>query len=157
MSRTDEARGRGKERGGSGGGAPFIKWPETYTWVEGKVVGSFETKYGLAVTLKVSAIHDSGLEAHGKDDDGKEYTQPVSVGEQVNLGTQAATLRDKITKEDEGKSFHVAFEGWAQGMENKYRAFTVVELTERVMADGEPEPKDTTDYSADADEKDLPF
>lgn len=146
MSRTDDLRkSGGRERGGSSGGASFIKWGESYTWVEGTVVGSFDTKYGLAVTLKVSALHENGIEAQGKDDDGKEYSQPVAVGEEVNLGTQSATLRDKITADDKGRSFHVAFEGWAQGKQNKYRVFTVVELTER--APGGDDPEDTADYS----------
>lgn len=162
MSRTDDVRGEGRERGGSGGGSPFVRWGDDYTWLEGRMVGSFQTKYGLAVTLEVSAVHDGGLEAQGRDDDGENYTTAVRSGMKVNVGTQSAALAGKITEEDGGKSFHIAFEGWEhpQGG-NRYRVFTVIELTEREREPaasaagppslaGEPWPDDEPD-------SDLPF
>lgn len=167
-SRTDEVRGKGRERGGaSGGGAPFVRWGDKYAWLEGEMVGSFDTKYGLAVTLKVTNMGGAKLEYQGKDEEGTEYSGAVEVGQEVNVGTQPATLREKIVADDKGKSFHIAMEGWEQGKANKYRVFTVVELTEREPAATAagisgapdpwvgPEPKDTNDYSQD--EKDLPF
>lgn len=160
-SRTEEARKGGQERGGSsGGGAPFVRWGEKYAWLEGKMTGSFETKYGLAATLEVTALGGAPLEFQGKDEEGTEYSGRLEVGKEVNVGTQAATLKDKITKDDVGKSFHVAFEGWEQGKQNKYRVFVVVEITERAPAGAAkssgapnpwegPEPQDTHDYSGD--------
>ena len=61
VSRTDDLRqSGGSERGGSaGGGAPFIKWGDDYTWLEGEVTGTFTTQYGLAVTLKVQAVSEN--------------------------------------------------------------------------------------------------
>lgn len=162
-SRTEELRTKGgSERGGSGGGgSPFVRWGDDYGWLEGKMTGSFDTKYGLAVTLKVTRVCEAGLESQGRNEDGKDYTDAVRVGEEVNIGTQPTTLREKITKEDVGKTFHVAFEGWEQGKQNKYRVFTVIELTEARPApaaasasgapnpwDG-PTPADTHDYSQD--------
>lgn len=132
MSRTDEVRDRGRERGGSGGGAPFVKWGEDYAWLEGRVVGSFQTKYGLAVTFDVTGTGGAGLEAQGRDDDGEQFTTSVKAGDQVNFGTQSAALQGKIVAEDEGKAFHVAFEGWEHPKGgNRYRVFTVIELEER--------------------------
>ena len=155
MSRTDEIRGKGKERAGSGGsgGAPFVRWGDSYAWIEGQVTGSFETKYGLAATLKVSATGGATLEVQGQDEDGNKYDGQLKVGQEVNVGTQSATLAGKITKDDVGKSFHVAFEGWEQGKQNKYRVFVVVEITGARAAPpsdapppdrwkGEPEPRD---------------
>lgn len=132
MSRTDELRrGGGTERGGSGGGAPFVKWGDDYCWLEGQMTGSFSTKYGLAVTLKVTGVSDGGLTAQGKDEDGNQFTENVQAGGEVNIGTQSAALAGKITADDVGKNFHVAFEGWEQGKQNKYRVFTVIHMVER--------------------------
>lgn len=131
MSRTEDLRqGGGRERGGSGGGAPFVKWGDEYAWFEGRVVSTFETKYGLAAVMEISDIGGGMLRAEGKDEDGEDVSTTVTPGKEVAVGTQAATLQGKIEKDDIGKSFHVAFEGWEQGKQNKYRVFTVIELTE---------------------------
>lgn len=131
MSRTNDLRqGGGRERGGSGGGSPFVKWGENYAWLEGRVTGAFETQYGLAVVLKITDVGGDMLRAEGKDEDGEDISTTVTPGKEVAIGTQSATLREKIVAEDVGKSFHVAFEGWEQGKQNKYRIFTVIELTE---------------------------
>lgn len=134
MSRTDTLRqGGGKERGGMVGGTPFVKWGDDYTWIEGRVEGTFETKYGLAATFKVSAVHDGGLTAHGKNEDGEEFTLSIRSGDSVNVGMASAALKDKIEAGDVGKRFHVAMEGWEhpKGGGNSYRIFAVIELTER--------------------------
>jgi hypothetical protein len=164
MSRTDEIRGKGRERQGTGGGggAPFVKWGDSYTWLEGKVVGTWEGKYGLSATIDVTNVSEHGLIATGKTEDGQPYTENVRAGAEVNIGLNSATLDGKIEKGDEGKAFHIAFEGWEQpkGGGNRYRIFAVIELTEREDAPGEgmdnPDPQDTTDYSQESDEP-LPF
>jgi hypothetical protein len=162
-TRTDEVRGRGRERGGSGGGAPFVRWGDRYAWIEGRMTGSFDTKYGLAATIKVSQVGGAALEVQGKDEEGAEYSHRLEVGTEVNVGTQAATLAGKILAEDKGKAFHIAFEGWEEPKgKNRYRMFTVIELTDREPAkaatpsawDG-PEPADTHDYSQDEDRSPL--
>lgn len=160
MSRTDEIRkgGGGRERGGSGGGGvPFVKWGDTYTWLEGLVTGSFETKYGLAVTLRVDAIHADGLKAQGRDDEGNEYVTSVALGTEVNIGTQSATLEGKITDADKGKCFHVAFEGWEESKaHNRYRVFAVIELTERDDANA-ADGSDDEEPQRHQHDDDLPF
>jgi len=131
MSRTEQLRhGGGRERGGSGGGAPFVKWGDDYAWFEGRVVSTFETKYGLAAVMEISDVGGGTLRAEGKDEDGEDTSTTVTPGTEVAIGTQSATLQGKIEQGDVGKHFHVAFEGWEQGKQNKYRVFTVIELTE---------------------------
>lgn len=159
MSRTEELRqGGGRERGGAGGGAPFVKWGDEYTWVEGKMTGSFQTKYGLAVTLDVTGVHSGGLQAQGRDEEGNNFTDEVRAGEPVNIGTQSAALQGKITEDDVGKHFHVAFEGWEhpQGG-NRYRVFSVIEIT----PDDTPVRKDDVQRAAAGpgmdDDDGLPF
>lgn len=157
MSRTNQLREQGaRERGGAGGGAPFVKWGDAYTWVEGEIIGSFQTKYGLAVTMMVTATHDAGLQAQGRDEDGNNFTTDVRVGEEVNIGTQSAALQGKITEDDHGKFFHVAFEGWEHPTGgNRYRVFTVIEIT--------PEDEPVTServresMSGSASDDNLPF
>jgi len=147
MSRTDDVRGKGRERGGTGGGAPFVRWGERYAWIEGRVAGSFNTKYGLAITLDVLGVGGAVLEAQGRDEDGNDFTTRVEAGIKVNVGTQSATLAGKITADDEGGIFHVAFEGWESPKGgNRYRVFTVIELSDR-----EPAPESREDTHAEAD------
>ena len=113
-------------------GAPFVKWNDDYAWLEGEVTGTFKTKYGLAATIAVDRVSDNGLNTQGRDEDGNNYQGNVRGGEEVNLGLGSATLEGKITEEDVGKNFHIAFEGWeAPKGGNRYRCFAVVELTER--------------------------
>ena len=150
MTRTAEVAGRGKERGGSGGGAPFIKWGDGYAWIEGRVTGSFDTKYGLAVTLDVQNVHDGGVSAQGKTEDGEFYTVAVEVGGSYSLGTGSASLEGKITAEDKGKLLHVAHEGWEHPPnKNRYRVFRVIELEDR---DASSEP-----YEHGPSEEPVPF
>lgn len=161
-SRTDALRkGGGTERRGSGGGGDgFVKWGDEYAWIEGEVVGTFETKFGLAATMAVTNTGGASLMVHGTDDNGEEFSEPVRAGSQVNIGLASATLRDTIKANDKGKKFHVAFEGWDQAKGgNRYRCFAVIELTEREApaASDEPEPVDTRDYSDGDPDEGLPF
>jgi len=159
MSRTDDVRARGQERGGTGGGggSPFIKWGDEYRWVEGKVTSVWEGKYGYSATMDVTDVAAKGLEAVGRDEDGNKTTERVRAGMEVNVGLNSSTLEGKIVPDDVGKAFHVAFEGWeqAKGGGNRYRIFTVIELTERDAPKDNPDPEDTTDYPEDDDG--LPF
>ena len=58
VSRTDDLRqdGATDRKGGSGGGAPFIKWPKdaNYAWVEGKLQERREGHYGDSATIEVT-------------------------------------------------------------------------------------------------------
>ena len=133
VSRTDDLReGGARERGGSVSGAPFVKWGDDYSWFEGEITGTFKTKYGLAVTFDVQHVSDNGLDTQGRDEDGNNFQGSARSGEEVNVGFGSATLEGKITEEDVGKVFHIAFEGWeAPKGGNRYRIFAVVELAAR--------------------------
>ena len=163
MSRTDDMRGRGAERqgtGGGGGGAPFVSWGDRYGWIEGEVTGTFDTRYGLAATIKVSGVFENGLDTQGSDEDGNRYEGRVTVGNEVNVGMGLSTLEGKITEDDVGKSFHVASDGWSESKSGqRFRAFTVIELTERddVTAGGDDQPDSVVDDQADGYEDEIPF
>lgn len=162
MSRADDLRkGGARERGGAGG-AGFVAWGDDYTWLEGELVGSFKTEYGLAVTMRVANVHERGVGVKGKDEEGRAFEERVSVGDEVNIGTQSASLNGKLTADDVGKHFHVSFDGWGESKGGrKFRAFTVIEMPEKresvkSAAPGDapnswdgPEPADTHDYSQD--------
>ena len=150
MSRTDQLRGSGRTERGSGGD-PFVKWGDSYTWLEGKVVGTWEGKFGLSATMEITAVHDGGLIVQGKNEDSEKYTNTVSPGDRVNVGLNSAALQGKILAEDQGSTFHIAFEGWqdSKNGSTRYRIFSVIELEERERATvpDDHTPQDTTDYS----------
>ena len=156
MSRTDDIRQQGgKERGGMAGGSPFVKWGDDYVWLEGRIDGTFNTKYGLAATMMISAVHDGGLIAAGKNEEGEDYTATVNPGELVNVGLASAALQGKIEEGDVGKSFHIAFEGWEHPKGgNRYRVFAVIELTER--APGRDDEAERPEIEPTGDDE-LPF
>ncbi len=135
MSRTDDIRqGGASDRTGSGGGAPFVKWPKdkNYAWVEGRVKKIWNGRFGPSATLEVSSASD-GLVAKGKNESGEETVSDVRAGEEVNVGLNSSALQDTLDQDDVGENVHIAFEGWveAKGSGNAYRLFTVLVLDER--------------------------
>lgn len=152
-SRTEELRNSGaRSRGGSGGGAPFVKWGDDPAWVEGEVVGLWTTQYGQAVTLAVSEASPQ-LHVQGRDEHGTPLSGFAKDCEEVNVGLNHAALEGAITEADVGRRFHIAFEAFvvSKATKNKYRSFAVFELEGR---SSQPEARG----SADADEdSDLPF
>lgn len=160
VSRTDDLRSGGAiERPGSGGsgGAPFVKWSDGYSWLEGEIIGTFKTKYGLAATMKVSAVSVNGLDTQGLDEEGNRFQGNVVVGEEVNVGMGSATLDGKITEDDKDKSFHIAFEGWEEpkGGGNRYRLFTVVDLAGVSPRSAEGLPQREAVPANDSDERPI--
>ena len=132
MSRTEDLRrGGASERTGqgSGGGPPFVKWGEDYSWVEGTVLDLWEGKYGMSAKLRVVGASDA-LEAKGKDEDGTPYSATVKPDMEVNVGLNLAALEGSIVEADKGKVFHVAFEGWQTPKDGgkPYRVFAVLEM-----------------------------
>jgi hypothetical protein len=130
VNRTEELRLKGHNEIGGGGGdrPPFVLWGETYAYVEGRVSGTFETKYGLAATLEVEA-HYPGMRASTKNAEGVSEIVDIAVGEQVNVGTGSAALRGRVTEHDVNERFHIAFEGWEENSVGRaYRKFTVIRL-----------------------------
>lgn len=161
MSRTDELkRGGATDRTGSGGGVPFVKWDEDYAWVEGDVKNVWTGQYGDSATMEVTNV-SPGLRFKGKDEDGREVQGAVKVGDEINVGLNSAALEGTITKDDQGKSFHVAFEGWQEPKRvgaNRYRVFTVLDITPKGAAEPWPEDEEAEERAAVADDdSDLPF
>jgi len=116
MTRTEELIQRGAEVRGKAGsnGAPFVKWPEEeYAFLEGVVKELWEGLHGLNAVIELS--------------DSSDY---LGIQGTVNVGLDKAALKDKITPEDVGSKFHIAFEGWGEGKAsgNPFRMFTVLRM-----------------------------
>ena len=169
MSRTDELRGKGaRDRTGSGGGSPFVRWAEDYAWVEGTVKSIWQTQFGPAVEMEVTNCSPN-VETAGKDEDGASFQGKVKVGETVNVGLNNKMLEGSITTDDVGRDFHVAFEGWQNPQKhgaNRYRVFTVLDITReheapKRSAEGiEPWPEDEEveeRAAVQADDDSMPF
>lgn len=153
MSRTEQLRSAGARQRGSSGGTPFVKWSDSYGWVEGKVIGHWTGDYGDVATLEVTSVSD-GLEMAGKDEDGKEFRTLIEPGVEVNVGLNSATLDGTIRPDDRGKTFHVAFELWKHNRKGqRYRVFTVLDLgsADGGESDRAPQEEDAEDDSG------LPF
>ena len=161
MSKVDEyikagaVRRNGPTNGESDGGSleptPFIKWPQSdRAYVTGEVTGLWSGAYGENVTIRVTE-HSPGLEG-----DAMGVRASVSVGQEVNVGLNPATLKETVSEADKGKVICVAFDGWkepAKAGGNRYRLFTVLEIP------GAPAVADTPVVNTPAEEADdsLPF
>lgn len=161
MSRTDDLRQRGaRDRIGGGGGAPFVDWPrQPPAWVEGRVLRLWETKYGIAVTIKVQA-RSNGLQYKGKDEDGNPVNGSVEPSQEVNVGLNYAALRDSVTETDIGVAMHFAFESWGESKAsgNHYRNFAVLELPDPASSDSPPvEPETVPGEHGPSNDDGLPF
>lgn len=156
MSRTEELRrGGARERGGAGGGAPFVKWPDRYAFIEGEVIDHWTGKYGDAVTIAVRNV-SNGLEAKGKTEDGQVFQRQITAGTEVNVGLNYAALEGTIREEDRGRQFHIAFEGWGESKNgDRFRIFAVLEVPE-IATDKEPASV-YSDAPPPDDEDELPF
>ena len=162
MSRTDELRSGGAKERGGGGGLPFVKFGDEYSWVEGKITDIWTGKYGDVAVFTITAA-SGALQAVGKDEDGKEYRVKVEEGIEVNLGLNHAALDGRIVAEDQGKTMHVAFEGWGETKAGqRFRQFAVLELELEL---NQPQPDDSDlppaggedEYLDAPDEDGLPF
>jgi len=145
MSRTSELIESGASVRGTDGRegeefAPFLRWLDEPTWIEGIVVDFWEGKYeGGNATILVTNKEDDIESKISSLESGE-----IKIGQKMNIGLSPATLRDKITKEDivdeallEGLElgdmdsfvhFHVAFSGWTESTRpggNRYRQFVV--------------------------------
>lgn len=125
MSRTDDLRDKGA-RSVTGGGAdsPFVRWPDSYAWVEGRVLSFWSGKYGKVMTLRLTSA-SKNLRAGDADD-----PEPVSSDQVINVGLSSTALQDVPEEVSTGAVVHVAFEGWetSEKSGNDYRVFEVLEL-----------------------------
>jgi len=135
VNRTDELAGAGaKPLGGSGDGAPFVKWGDDYAWVEGKVLNLWTGQYGENARVSVTDYSEQLRAKHDKDTPAVNVTQ----GMEVNVGLNYAAL-EGIGPEQVGAVVHVAFEGWGETRAgNNFRMFKVYEITPSEL---KPEPE----------------
>ena len=69
--------------------------------------------------------------ATGTNQSNEKFEVQVLPGKAVNLGLYAAALKGKITDQDVGQKFHVAFEQWAESKGgNRFRSFAVIPMGE---------------------------
>ena len=136
MTRTEELRNAGQESQGLGGekyiNLPWVKWGDDYNYIEGVCTKFFETKYGLCCEFQVDDVYkDSPLMATGTNQSNEKFEVQVLPGKAANLGLYAAALKGKITDQDVGQKFHVAFEQWAESKGgNRFRSFAVIPMGE---------------------------
>jgi hypothetical protein len=163
VSRTDELRRGGARERSGGGGDPFVKFGDEYSWVEGTVSGFWTGKYGDVATLTVGAA-STGLEAVGKDEEGNEFRTRVEPGMLANVGLNNAALEGRVSENDKGKTLHFAFEGWGETRSGqRFRQFAVLELgADGLVADDEDPPDYQDDppddvYGDLGNGDDLPF
>jgi len=141
-TRTEELEQGGARRIGGGGSSPFIKWGDSYGFVEGSLEEIWEGKHGDVATIEVAAADG---ELYGQEGQGQ---PPVDVvpGMRVNVGLNYAALNG-VTDDLVGSVVHVAFVQWAETKEGQqYREFRVYE----VKPGEEKEPSSVTD-------DDIPF
>lgn len=127
MSRTDELRESGaRQVGGGGANAPFIKWGNSYVFVEGVIESFWSGEYGDVARLNVTQAHAELQGQLSKD----EPRVGIDVGDIVNLGLGYAALSE-IGPHLEGAEIHVAFTEWGETKGGqRFRNFTVFQLTD---------------------------
>ena len=124
--RTDELLESGAKELDGQQKAPFVRWPEVYAYVEGRVLQIWEGTYGLVCRLRLERASENVEVVSGKDSD--QTDQRLQPGMEVNLGLSYAGLKT-IDDERVGKRLHVAFEHWGETRDgNRFRSFRVLEL-----------------------------
>lgn len=124
MSRTDELASSGAKQIGGGGNAPFVKWGDNRSYVEGRVLNLWESQYGMNARIAVEKA-SSGLEASSGKGEPRVRVEP---GMEVNVGLNYTALAG-LTEDQVGHDVHVAFEGWVESKSgNDYRNFRVFDL-----------------------------
>lgn len=137
MSKTDELREGGARKVGGGGDAPFVKWGNSYAYVEGVLQAIWEGDYGENAKVHVTDCSDNLEASMGKDDE----PSGVLEGDTVNVSLNYSAL-DGITPGLKGKVVHVAFEGWQKSKRGQeYRVFTVFDLGAPEDGESEPDPE----------------
>jgi hypothetical protein len=156
MTRTDELGQGGARRVGGGGGSGFVKWTDSYGWLEGRVTEFWEGRYGRVASIELAALGGALTLQTGAGDEKVESVP--SVGDTVNVGLNYSALEPLDNDSFKGKLIHVAFEGWQEGKDggNRYRVFKVYDLS------GEDDDVAPTQVDPDAEpdeefDDDLPF
>lgn len=123
-NRTQQALRRGASALATGRTDPFIRWGDDQGFVEGRIRQIWENQHGSVAQLTVSGASEGLTSTLGSGD--QDHELGVSPGDSVNLSVSHAALRGRVTAELEGKWVHVAFEGWGEKGDRRFRLFTVL-------------------------------
>lgn len=128
-TRTEELVGKGAHNLSGGEGHPFIKWGNTYGFVEGEVRRIWTGVYGRVAEI---LIGDFGGDLHaliGSKSEGDQEKVEIKKGETFNVGLNLASLEDAVLPSQVGKDIHIAFVEWSQTKDGTdFRQFTVLSL-----------------------------
>ncbi len=132
--RTDELLRDGAKQLGSQATVPFVRWQDTYAYLEGLVLEIWEGTFGPVCRFRLSECENLvGISGKGAD----RVEHELQPGMEVNLGLTNAGLKT-IDEERIGKVLHVAFEHWGETRDgNPFRSFRVLELPDERPAEEE--------------------
>jgi hypothetical protein len=146
MDRTKELERAGARRIDKGINAPFIKWGDDPSWVEGRIIRFWESEYGLVATVEVTGAENARGTVGGESGE----IVDIVTGDIANLGLQYAGIRDAISADHLGHSVHVAFTEWGKTKKGqKFRQFVVFDLGSASggLPDAAPtEPEEEPEY-----------
>ncbi|MFQ5888813.1 MAG: hypothetical protein ACE5JR_02035 [Gemmatimonadota bacterium] len=165
-TRTEELLRQGVRTLSKGGKAPFVKWGDEPCWLEGRILGRWESQYGPVLRIEVMAASENLTATTGTGKEKVEY--PVLPAVDVSLSLSYKALRDALANVGDGRLIHVAFEGWSETRGgNTFRNFIVLDLSEEPLSPGTPSEVGDSDDQAEqnsmvadtapAVETDLPF
>ncbi len=127
MTRTDELIGSGAHNLSGGESHPFIKWGDSYGFVEGEVRRIWTGIYGRVAEILLS---DFGGELHAEIGTKTEKERvEIEKDKTFNVGLNLASLEDAVLPSQVGKGIHIAFVEWSQTKEGTdFRQFKVLSL-----------------------------
>lgn len=106
MSRTEEVRNSGaRPIGGDGDNAPFIKWGNSYAWVEGVIESFWEGDFGKVARLRVTNAHPE-LEGQKSKDEPREGIDPGNDGQPRAIVRSTQRHRGAPTRCDGARGVH---------------------------------------------------
>ncbi len=134
--RTDELLRDGAKQLGSQAAVPFVRWPDAYAYLEGRVLEIWEGSFGPVCRLRLCECENLvGISGKGAE----KVEHELQPGMEVNLGLSYAGLKT-IDEKRVGKILHVAFEHWGETRDgNPFRSFRVLELPDDSTAESEVE------------------
>ena len=127
MTRTDELVDSGAPNLSGGESHPFIKWSNSYGFIEGEVRRIWTGVYGRVAEILLS---DFGGELHAEIGTKTEKERvSLDLGMTFNVGLNLASLEDAVLPSQVGKGIHIAFVEWDKTQDGTdFRRFTVLSL-----------------------------
>ena len=127
MTRTNDLIGSGAQNLSGGESHPFIKWSNSYGFIEGEVRRIWTGVYGRVAEILLS---DFGGELHAEIGTKTEKERiELETGRTFNVGLNLASLEDAVLPSQVGKGIHIAFVEWGKTKDGTdFRQFTVLSL-----------------------------